>query len=846
MEEIQKNSSVDGMGQEDRTTGASKNNNMKTVMSLHPMHCGGACMLKLHVKDGRVCRVTSAGDIPRDGAYEKDESLMPMQRRACLMGISEKRRIFAPDRLKYPLKQTLERGNIRGFKRISWEEALDTVAKWYQDMESKKDDLGYLPILDEGGMAPYIGPYLKRFGNPSSGNLQAATFGAIGNYTTLKGNPPMDVFNSKYIVIWGNDTQANLPSLAFIVMKAKEAGIPVTVVDTRYTDTAAAMGTGSENAPRYICVRPGTDSALLSAMANVIYRRDLHDKEFLKEYCFGFYPEDTVKSKSPSKHPVTGEPYYGKTFRVPKGQSFVEYLDILQEEHGGYEGVLSWAEKLTGVSKETIENFAIEYASAKPAFIFSKLTGPQRTHNGMYFSWMLIALSALTGNTNKRGGGFGDIRADDGYSIQIPPPPDLSDQEAHTPILFSSFKLNDVLLHGLDGRTPQQLREDVLRMNGIDLGEDARLQIEMYVRGAVGGNIFNQIPNINKRILAWKKLKHVVSYERFMTSTAAWSDIILPTITSFEESSFQSQWVADTFVVNGPMPYMYEAKPDWWINEQLSKRLGIDYGRKGLTDREIMKQQWEKAQMPEGYEKIDPKAKLPGFEEILEKANFQLPVPKEKTLIQTALIKLGEFDTDTGRINFYSPYYAERGRAVLNVNRAQYVKPQEGYEDVLKDGGKMGAKGIRYTMQFITPHLAHRALTTYGNVPVIGEQKPHAVEIHPDDASNRDIVNGDIIYVFNDYGCIKLPALVTRRILPGVVCIGQGACYRPSTTETYEAFFDADNDGKPELHVVPVDVGGCTNTITCDLNSGVLDPFFCGLGLNAGGALCQISKVKPK
>jgi hypothetical protein len=48
------------------------------------------------------------------------------------------------------------------------------------------------------------------------------------------------------------------------------------------------------------------------------------------------------------------------------------------------------------------------------------------------------------------------------------------------------------------------------------------------------------------------------------------------------------------------------------------------------------------------------------------------------------------------------------------------------------------------------------------------------------------------------------------------------------------------------MHVGPVDVGGCTNTITTDLNSGVLDPFFCSLGLNAGGALCEISLKKPR
>ncbi len=191
---------------------------MKSVMSLHAMHCGGACMLKLHVKNGKVCKITSAGDIPREGAYEKDESLMPMQRRACMMGISEKKRILGPDRLKYPVIQTLERGNIRGFKRIEWDEALDMIAAWYQKMQKRKEQLGYLPILDEEGVAKYLGPYLARFGNPSNGNLRAATFGAIGNYDTLKGNPPMDVFNSNYIIIWGSDIQATMPSLAFIVM----------------------------------------------------------------------------------------------------------------------------------------------------------------------------------------------------------------------------------------------------------------------------------------------------------------------------------------------------------------------------------------------------------------------------------------------------------------------------------------------------------------------------------------------------------------------------------------------------------------------------------------------------
>jgi len=821
------------------------NTEMETVMSLHSMHCGGACMLKFHMKDGRVCKITSAGDIPREGSYDKDEALMPIQRRACPMGLAEKRRIFAPDRLKYPLKQTLERGNIRGFKRISWDEALDTAAAWYREMVKRKEELGYLPILDESGVAPYLGPHLRRWGNSSSGNVRAATFGAIGDYNTLQGNPLMDAFNSRYIILWGNDAPTNFPYYAFYITKAKEAGIPVTVVDARYTDSAASMGTGDGSKPRYVCVRPATDGALLAAMANVIYRRDLHDKAFLKEYCFGFFPGDTVVSRSHNKHPVTGEAYFGKTFTVPAGQSFVEYLDELEREHGGYDGVLNWAEKLTGVDKKVIETFAIEYATAKPAFIFSRFTGPQRTHNGMYFSWMLIAISAMTGNTNKRGGGFGEVRFDDGYSVRMDPEPPFSAMQPYAPIYFPSYNLNDVILHGRDERMPEQRRDDVLGMNGIDLGPGAELSLEMYVRGAEEGNIFNQIPNINKRVLAWKKLKHIVAYESVMSSTAAWSDLILPSAGNFEVSRFQSQLVSDVFVVNGPMAPMYEAKPDWWINEQLAQRLGIPYNPRVLSDKEIMKRQWETAEMPKGYAEINPEAKLPSFEEIMQTGNFQLPVPKEKTVLQLADLKAGEFDTDTGRINFYSPYFAERGRAALNVVRAQYVRPWEGYEDVLA-GGKVGAGGRAYRLQFITPHVSIRTLTTYANVPVLDEQKPHAVVIHPDDAAPRNIQDGDTVYVFNDYGCIKLPASLSRRVRPGVVSIAQGTTYRPSPKETYEAFFDADGDGKPEPHIVPVDVGGCVNTITSDRCSGVLDPYFCGLGLNAGGALCEVDKVKPE
>ena len=62
--------------------------------------------------------------------------------------------------------------------------------------------------------------------------------------------------------------------------------------------------------------------------------------------------------------------------------------------------------------------------------------------------------------------------------------------------------------------------------------------------------------------------------------------------------------------------------------------------------------------------------------------------------------------------------------------------------------------------------------------------------MHPKDAEARGIKAGDLVYVYNDAGCMRVPAQITRRQIPGVVSIGEGAWYQPSAEETYTAWFD--------------------------------------------------------
>lgn len=817
------------------------------INTLHKMHCCSACILKLHMENGIIKQITSAGDIPRQDSAKMDESLENMQRRACARGYAEINHMYSPDRLKYPLKQTKERGDPTGFERISWDEALYTVAKWYDELKGDEQKYGYMPVLDKGGVGRYMGTCLGFFGNSSCGNVNAAIVAALGKRETVVPSAPEDIFNSKYIIIWGSDPSSTLPYLPFTIMKAKEAGIPITVVDTRCTETVGAMATGRGEAPKFISVRPGTDGAMMAAMAYVIYEQGLADHEFIREYCFGFYPNDRVISKSTGQDPVTKNPYYGREYRVPPGESFVEYLESLGNTYSGYTGVLRWAEHLTGVDGNVIEALAIEYANAKPAFIFSKFNGgPQRTRAGMYYSWMMIALSAMTGNINKKGGGFGELRGGHGFGIDMPVSESLFSCQSHDPVLISQFGFSKVLMTGRDGRTAEELRSDVQAMNKIDIGREGKLHVKAYVRGAAGSNDFNQLQNINKKRIAWQKLKYILSYERTLSTTAMYSDIVLPSAMNMEnDSAFVSTGPSDTFVMKGPSKKMFEIKSDDEINRLLAKMLGIPVNEDKEYEHE-MRRQWDKAKVPDEYLRLYGQPSLPAFEEIYENADFKLKVKTGDVPPPLWNLKAGEYTTETGRINFYSPFLAERGRTVCGVNGARYVPVVNGAEAIVKSGCVQGRGRRRYTMLMITPHVITRADATYNNVPTLCKLKPHAADIHPEDAEMRGISEGDMVYVYNDFGCIKVRAHITRTVYVGVVSIPHGSWYRPSTMETCKAWIDLYDDGNVREYDMPVDVGGCVNTLTADVNSGILDPFVNGLGLNAGGECCEISKEKPK
>ena len=91
-----------------------KENAEEVIPTICSNDCGGQCMLKVHVRDGVITRIET------DDAED-------IQYRACMKGRARRQLVYAPDRLKYPMRRTGERGEGK-FERISWDDALDTVA----------------------------------------------------------------------------------------------------------------------------------------------------------------------------------------------------------------------------------------------------------------------------------------------------------------------------------------------------------------------------------------------------------------------------------------------------------------------------------------------------------------------------------------------------------------------------------------------------------------------------------------------------------------------------------------------------------------------------------------------
>jgi anaerobic dimethyl sulfoxide reductase subunit A len=700
-----------------KTANSPPDQGVSIVRTTSTFDCGGRCPLRLHVKDNRIIRV------------EGDDTREPAQLRTCLRCRAYRQYIHHPDRLMYPQKRVGPKGAGQ-FVRISWDEALDILAGELVRVKETHGNEGiflatgggYLASLHNPGLAAsrllvQFGGFVTHYGNISS---EGAVWASLTQYgSVMVGHSREDMLNSKLIILWGWDPARMISgtNTMYHLIRAKESGTKIISIDPRYHDTAATV------AQEWIPIRPGTDTAVMVAMAHVMIREDLHDQAFLDTYTVGF---DRFKA-------------------------------YLLGEEDGVEKTPAWAAEVSGVEAGTIQRLAREYATTQPAALMD-CQGPARSAMGEQYNRCAATLCAMTGNVGHPGGsaGGGLMGIPVAHMFRMPAiPPGKNPFELGGPKVKGTL---DIRLRVIKRVHINKIFDAILR------GREGGYPSDIKMVWSMCNNYLNQTGNSNKAARALKQLPFLAVNELFMTPQARYADLLLPVTSAAERSDLTRPWPSGPYYtfMNRALEPLGECKSDLDIVTHLAERLGIrDFNP--YSEDEWLRLFVEKSP--------DMSREIKDFEHFkrdgIHRIKLSEPVVAFREQIED--IEKNPFPTPSGKIEIYSQRVADLNNP-LCPPIPKYMRTQEDRDDPLFK---------KYPLQLITPHPKNRVHSELYKVDWLREVEPHRAWINPVDAEPRGIGDGDEIYVFNDRGKVAIDAWVTQRIIPGVICIFEGSWYDP-------------------------------------------------------------------
>jgi anaerobic dimethyl sulfoxide reductase subunit A len=690
---------------------------VRIVLTTSTFDCGGRCPLRLHVKGNRIIRV------------EGDEGPEPEQLRTCLRCRAYRQMVHHPERLMFPQKRVGAKGEGK-FKRISWDEALDLLAGELIRVKEQYGNQGiflatgggYLASLHNGGLAAsrllaQFGGYVTHYGNISS---EGAVWASLTQYgSVMVGHSREDMLNSRMIILWGWDPARMISgtNTMYHLIKAREKGARIIAVDPRYTDTAATV------AQEWIPIRPGTDTAVMIAMANVMIKMGLQDQAFLDKYTVGF-------------------------------DRFKAY--VLGKEDG-QDKTPTWAAEISGVPAATIERLACEYAVTKPAALMD-CQGPARSAMGEQYNRCAATLCAMTGNVGRSGGsaGGGLMGLPVAHMFRMPAiPPGKNPFEQDGPNVKGTL---DIRLRVVKRVHINKIFEAILRGRAGGYPADIKLMWSMC------NNYLNQTGNSNQAARALQTLEFLAVNELFLTPQARYADLLLPVTSAAERSDLTRPWPSGPYLtfMNRAIEPLGECKSDLDIVTELAARLGFKDFNPYSED------QWLRMFVENTP---DLAAQIKDFDQFKREGIKRIALPKPIVAFQKQIadIEKNPFPTPSGKIEIYSQRAADLDNP-LCPPIPKYLGTPEDRNDPRHE---------KYPLQLLTPHPRNRVHSELYKVDWLREVEPHRVWINPVDARARGIGDGDEVQVFNDRGRVAIPAWLTERIIPGVVSIFEGAWYAP-------------------------------------------------------------------
>ncbi len=576
-------------------------------------NCGGRCRILVHEKNGKILSIKGDPKYP---------DKMP-----CIRGLNYHKTFLGEDRLTTPLKRIGKRGEGK-FEPITWDEAIDIITKeWIRIRDTYGPASRYVnyawgisAVLSGLNMVKRLlcldGGYLNYYNSYST---------ACTNYTTpylygteYSGSTYDTLLDSKLIILWAhNPAETRFDNLMYWLRKAKKQGTEIIVIDPRKNATVHALGA------QWIGIKPTTDSALMDAMAYVIWKENLYDRFFVEERCLGFD----------------------------------KYFAYLSGEEDGVEKTPQWAADITGISEELIVELARKYALAKPAALMQGYGG-QRHANGEQFTRGGIMLACLTGNVGISGGwasGAAQCR-----TVDFPAMPEVLNPVKAS---ISCFMWTDAVLRGTELRAKEGLKGAEKLDSGVKM-----------IFNLAGNALINQHSDINrtKQILEDESLcEFIVCSDLFMTPSAKYADVLLPGTSMFEGENIVKPWNRGDFIgfSNQIVEPIGESRFefDWLI--KIAENLG-------LAEEFACGHRDYKAWLRDIYESYRTKG-MPDYDTLKQEGIYVYP--DSPTVIGFEAERRGEklFNTPSGKVEIYSPTLEAMNHHLIPAVPG-YVEAKEG------------------------------------------------------------------------------------------------------------------------------------------------------------------------
>jgi anaerobic selenocysteine-containing dehydrogenase len=478
----------------------------QVVHAACPHDCPDACGVLITVEDGRATKIQGDPNHPMTRGF------------LCAKVAKYLDRVYSPDRVLYPMRRIAAKGtaSTKGdevWQRITWDEALDEIAKRFRAIIAEFGPEAILPYSYGGTLGALNGAsmdrrFFTRLGASELERTICSSAGEAGLESVMGvklGTEPDQFVHSRYIIAWASNIHGNNVHLWPYIVEARRRGAKLVVIDPYRTRTAAC-------ADWYLPINPGTDGALALAMMHVIIGEGLHDADYVAKYTLGF---EALCEKAKAYPP---------------------------------ERVAQW----TGIAADDIRKLAREYATTRPAVIRLNY-GVQRSDGGGMATRAISMLPCIIGSLKEVGGGV-HLSTSGAFDLN---------KEA--------LRRSDLRPHGLKPPRIVNMVELGKALNRLNDPPLKALFVYSSNPAAVCPNHNEVVRGLKRPDL------FTVVHEQFFTDTADYADLLLPATTFFEHKDLQTAYGHYYLQVSDPaIEPLGECRSNVDLFRALAARMGFD------------------------------------------------------------------------------------------------------------------------------------------------------------------------------------------------------------------------------------------------------------------------------